>query len=342
MKTAVVILNWNGVKHLQTYLPSVIEFSSNEHVEIWVVDNGSTDDSCSWIEINHPSIKLVKLDKNYGFAGGYNLGIDKITADRYILLNSDVRVTDGWIELTSETMRKLSLSACAPLVLSDQHPNLFDYAGAAGGFIDKDGFVFCAGRMFNRFESDDNYCVDKEVFWASGAALFVEADIWAEIGGLDEDLFAHMEEIDLCWRLKNRGYKVGVCGKARVYHLGGGTLATSSPFKVFLNFRNNLTILLKNKKGFWPFFIFRRMLLDGVAATRFLFRFELSFLLSVIQAHFAFCLRLMPTLKMRKKEIKAIARTGGNSTGYYTKSVIIQFFFFGVKKFSELKQRDFI
>lgn len=342
MKTAVVILNWNGVNHLQTYLPSVVEFSSKDNVEIWVVDNGSTDDSCSWIESNYPSIKLVKLDRNYGFAAGYNKGINKITADRYVLLNSDVRVTDGWIDYTSETMSKLSLSACAPLILSDQSPSLYDYAGAAGGFIDKDGFVFCAGRMFNRFESVDNYCADKEVFWASGAALFIDADCWAEVGGLDEDLFAHMEEIDLCWRLKNRGYKVGICGKARVYHLGGGTLATSSPFKVFLNFRNNLTILLKNKKGFWPGFIFRRLLLDSIAGARFLFRFELSFLFSVIRAHIAFYFRIIPTLKKRRIEIKSVEETGGNRTGYYTKSVIVQFFFYGVKKYSALKQRDFI
>ena len=342
MRTAVVILNWNGVIHLQTYLPSVIEFSSQDNVEIWVIDNGSTDQSCSWLRSHYPSIKLVKLDKNYGFAGGYNRGINEITADRYILLNSDVRVSEGWIDLTAETMSSMSLSACAPLVLSDLSPSIYDYAGAAGGYIDKDGFVFCAGRMFNRFESVENYGEDKEVFWASGAALFIDAPIWKELDGLDEDLFAHMEEIDLCWRLKNRGYKVGVCGKVRVYHLGGGTLATSSPFKVFLNFRNNLTIILKNQKGFWPAFIFRRMLLDGIAGARFLCRFELSFLFSVIKAHFAFYMRIIPTLHKRKEEIKSIARTGGNNTGYYTKSILIQFFFFGIRKFSGLKKSDFI
>ena len=197
MTTAVSILNWNGLEHLKTYLPSVVEYSSLPDVQIVLIDNGSTDSSCSWVEENYPGIKIVKLNKNYGFAGGYNRGLEKVIADRFVLLNSDVRVTSGWIEAVSKTMSEKGFNACSPRILNDSSPTEFEYAGASGGFIDRDGFMFCRGRIFDSFESAELYKDDIEVFWASGAALFVDSDAWNEVGGLDEDFFAHMEEVDL-------------------------------------------------------------------------------------------------------------------------------------------------
>ena len=342
MSIAVAILNWNGIGHLKTYLPSVVEHSKDEGVVVYVIDNGSTDESCSWITENYPSVVLVKLDKNHGFAGGYNLGLESISADRYVLLNSDVRVSKGWIESVTTTMDSKELTACSPLIMSDSSPENYEYSGAAGGYIDKDGFMFCAGRVFNTFErSHDAYSVDKEVFWASGAALFIDSKAWNEVNGLDSDFFAHMEEIDLCWRLKNRGYKVGVCGSSKVYHLGGGTLSSSSPLKVYLNFRNNLLLLLKNKNGFWPIFMLRRMILDGIAAVRFLIRGEFSFFFAVFRAHLIFYTMIFSTLRKRSVEKDSKSSNRPNLKGRYNKSIIIQYFFKGNTKFSDLETEDF-
>ena len=343
MTTSVVILNWNGVNHLKTYLPSVVDAAQSDLYDICVIDNGSTDNSVVWINENFKSVKVIKLEKNYGFAGGYNRGLDKIVADRFVLLNSDVRVNKGWVTKVNRSMSANDWKASAPLILDDKNPHLYEYAGAAGGFIDKDGFVFCAGRMFDSFEvADSEYKSDREVFWASGAALFIDGEVWKEVGGLDEDLFAHMEEIDLCWRIKNRGYKVGICGSASVRHLGGGTLTKANPFKVFLNFRNNLIILLKNKEGFMPLLIFRRMLLDGVAAIRFLLRGEIKFFFAVVKAHFMFFSMLSRTLKKRASEKYTHNTEKSNLVGMYSKSILIQYFFKGIKKMKELSTSDFM
>jgi len=339
MKTIVAILNWNGIDHLKTYLPSVVEFSK---INIYVIDNGSTDDSVSWIEDAYPEINIIQLPKNLGFAGGYNEGLLNIKADRYILLNSDVRVTKGWIESVNKSMDENDWSACAPIILDDKSPDHYEYAGAAGGFIDKDGFMFCAGRFFDSIEKvNGNYKTDEEVFWASGAALFVDASVWNEVKGLDSDLFAHMEEIDFCWRLKNRGYKVGACRKTHVYHFGGGTLTTSSPRKVFLNFRNNLVILLKNKTGYPLLFIYRRLLLDGIAAFRFLLRGEYIFFLSIVRAHLAFYRMIPSTIRKRKLEINARRTHIANRTGMYKKSILIEYFINKAKSISDLSLTDF-
>lgn len=340
MKTSVAILNWNGLNHLKTYLPSVVEYSNGSDVEVYVIDNGSSDDSCDWISESYPSIKIVKLDKNYGFAGGYNKGLAQITADRFILLNSDVRVTNGWIEKTAECMERLHLRACSPLILDDKNPEYFEYAGAAGGHIDKDGFMFCEGRIFDAFEKPSDLKLrDKEVFWASGAALFIDSVVWREVGGLDEEFFAHMEEIDLCWRLKTRGHKVGVTANSFVYHLGGGTLSGSNPRKVFLNFRNNLFLLVKNQRGVWPLFLFRRLILDGVAGARFMIRGEFAFLIAIIKAHFAFYAKLGSILRKRRKEKKD--SNNPNLVGRYSGSIIIDYFLRGVNKFEDLDSEKF-
>ena len=343
MTTCVAILNWNGIEHLKTYLPSVVKYSTNESVEILLIDNGSTDLSCDWVASNYPGVRIKKLDSNYGFAGGYNRGLSDIKSDRIVLLNSDVEVTKGWIDKVNSTMNDLGLSACAPRILDHSSPTNFEYAGASGGYIDKDGFMFCAGRLFDSFESaEGNYTDDKEVFWASGAALFIDTIAWQEIGGLDSDFFAHMEEIDLCWRLKNRGKKIGVSGGVDVFHLGGGTLSKSSSQKVFLNFRNNLLLLLKNERGFAPAFIFKRLILDGIAATCFLLKFEISYSFSIFKAHMAFYSMILSTLRKRRIELEAQNTHNPNQVGRYKKSIIIDYFFKGKTKFSDLDNTTFV
>ena len=342
MTTCVAILNWNGLGHLKTYLPSVVEHSSSENVEILLIDNGSTDDSCDWVEDTYPSIRIKKLEKNFGFAGGYNKGLKEVNTDRIVLLNSDVKVTEGWIDKVNTTMDELGLSACSPRILDYSSPTEFEYAGAAGGFIDKYGFMFCAGRIFDSFESaDGNYTEDMEVFWASGASLFIDTKSWKEISGLDSDFFAHMEEIDLCWRLKNRGYKVGICGTSDVYHLGGGTLSKSSSQKVYLNFRNNLLLLHKNERGFAPLFILKRLILDGIAAFRFLLKLEFTFFYAVFKAHLVFYSMIPSTLRKRKAELLAQNSTTPNQVGRYQKSIIVDYFFNGKSKLSDLDKSKF-
>ena len=339
MNTVVVILNWNGVNHLQTYLPSVVTFSNTP---IYVIDNGSSDNSVNWITENYPEIGIVRLEENLGFAGGYNAGLQKIDADRYVLLNSDVRVRSGWIESVNKSMSQNDWSICSPVLLDDKNNEYYEYAGAAGGYIDKDGYMFCAGRLFHSIEKTNlNYNTDTEVFWASGAALFVDAKAWHEVKGFDADFFAHMEEIDLCWRLKTRGYKVGVCGTTTVQHLGGGTLTASNPLKVYLNFRNNLFLLLKNQVGSPVLFITKRLLLDGVAALSFLIKGEIKFFLSVVKAHWAFFSKIPNTLSKRGAEVVARNTSTPNNSGRYNKSILLQYFMKNHTKFSDLTKQDF-
>jgi GT2 family glycosyltransferase len=339
MNTVVVILNWNGVNHLQTYLPSVVTFSNTP---IFVIDNGSEDNSVIWITENYPEIGIVRLEKNLGFAGGYNAGLQKIDADRYVLLNSDVRVRSGWIESVNKSMLQNDWSVCSPVILDDKNNDYYEYAGAAGGYIDKDGYMFCAGRLFHSIEKTNlNYNKDTEVFWASGAALFVDAKAWDEVDGFDADFFAHMEEIDLCWRLKTRGYKVGVCGTSTVQHLGGGTLTASNPLKVYLNFRNNLFILLKNQVGFPVLFITKRLLLDGVAALRFLLKGEIKFFGAVVKAHWTFFSMIPNALAKRGAEVLARNKSTPNNSGRYKKSILTQYFIKNHTKFSDLTKQDF-
>ncbi len=339
-ETAVVILNWNGLKHLQNFLPKVLEYSK-ETADVWVIDNASTDTSMDYIS-SLPEVKTVQLKTNHGFSKGYNLGLDQIEAKNYVLLNSDVEVTKNWLSPVLSYMDEADLAACQPKVLSYQQKDHFEYAGATGGFIDRDGFVFCAGRIFDTHEKDEGqYNTNKEVFWASGAALFVRAEVYHECGGLDEDFFAHMEEIDLCWRMKNRGYRIGACGNSVVYHVGGGTLNKINPFKTYLNFRNNLFMFLKNEFTKPIFFaIIKRMILDGIAGVRFLTEGKLSYTLAVLKAHFSFY-RNVP-LMCRKRKIERQARTHPNRTGRYTKSILVSYFFKKQKRFSDLNAADFI
>ncbi|MBQ5726710.1 MAG: glycosyltransferase family 2 protein [Alistipes sp.] len=246
MQTAVVILNWNGVGHLRQYLPSVLKNTPAE-VRIVVADNGSTDASVEFVEHYYPDVEIVRLDRNYGFAEGYNRALREVEADYYVLLNSDVEVTPHWIEpLLAMLNTDEKVAAVAPKLLSFTEPTRFEYAGAAGGFVDFLGYPFCRGRILSTTEQDcGQYDTPREVFWASGAAFCCRAEVFHSLGGFDGDFFAHMEEIDLCWRMQLAGYKVMCEPRSVVYHLGGGTLPNESPRKLYLNYRNNLSMLFK-------------------------------------------------------------------------------------------------
>ncbi len=245
-KIAIVILNWNGAKMLQEYLPSVLKYSRGEAV-VYVADNASTDDSLTLLKDHFPECRLIVLDQNWGFAEGYNRALSQIDAEYYLLLNSDIEVTHHWLTPLVEFMdAHQEVAACQPKLLSVYDHDLFEYAGASGGFLDRYGYPFCRGRIFDTVEQDDGqYDTPADILWATGAALFVRARIYKEVGGLDGRFFAHNEEIDLCWRLRLRGYRVVCIPESQVYHVGGGTLPKSNPMKTFLNFRNNLTMLYK-------------------------------------------------------------------------------------------------
>uniref|UniRef100_A0AB33J0N0 Glycosyltransferase family 2 protein n=1 Tax=Prevotella sp. GTC17254 TaxID=3236794 RepID=A0AB33J0N0_9BACT len=246
MKIAVVVLNWNGAELLKKYLPSVIRYS--DEADVWVADNASTDNSVKLLQNNFPTVRIVQLDKNYGFAGGYNHALQTISADYYVILNSDVEVTEGWLRPFMAYMdAHPDVAACQPKLLSVLDKGQFEYAGASGGFLDSLGYPYCRGRIFNVLEADRGQYDDiREIMWATGACLVIRADDFRAVNGFDERFFAHNEEIDLCWRLRNLGRKIVVIPQSVVYHLGGATLPQGNPQKTFLNFRNNLLMLYKN------------------------------------------------------------------------------------------------
>lgn len=332
-KIAVVILNWNGKKHLQEFLPSVISHTPS-NVDIVVADNGSTDDSIEFLKANFPSVRITKNTINGGFAKGYNEALKQVKANIYILLNSDVEVGKNWIEPLIERLNSSNLiAACQPKILSYKEKNKYEHAGAAGGFIDKFGFAFCRGRIFNTIEEDKNQYQDSlEIFWATGSCLAIKADLFHQFGGFDEDFFAHMEEIDLCWRLKNNGYQIWYEANSTVYHLGGGTLNYESPQKIFLNFRNNLFLITKNKASKFIFLdLFIRLLFDGIAGVFFLINGNFNGIIAVLKAHFAFYASLNKMLQKRKQLIQK-----ENLSGIYTKSIVWNYFIKRKRKFSEL------
>ena len=286
--TAVVILNWNGKQLMEEFLPSVATLSQG--ADVVVADNGSSDGSVEWLKENYPTIRVLAFEENHGFAGGYNLAIETLQEYKYIvLLNSDVEVTAGWVAPLKKYMQlNPDVAACQPKLKSYTNKEMFEYAGAAGGFIDKYGYPFCRGRVFDTTEKDNGQYDGeaKDIFWATGAALMVERESYLAVGGLDTDFFAHMEEIDLCWRLHLLGKRIAVVPQSTVYHLGGGTLAAGNPHKTYLNFRNNLFMLYKNlplKEG--KKLIFKRKLLDGVAACLFLAKGSFGEVKSVWKAH---------------------------------------------------------
>lgn len=287
MKTSVVILNWNGAEMLRRFLPSVIAYSQGEGVEICVADNASSDNSCEVIEREFPEVRLIRLSENYGFAEGYNRALQQIDAEYVVLLNSDVEVTSGWLEPMTDYLDKHpQVAACQPKLLSFQEKSCFEYAGAAGGFIDKYGYPFCRGRIFDVIESDHGQYEDIiPVFWATGAALLIRLQVYREVGGLDGRFFAHMEEIDLCWRLRSRGYGIVCLPFSKVYHVGGATLKKENPRKTLLNFRNNLIMLYKNLPENELYRVMRvRLFLDYLAAFVFLLKGDKNNSLAVLRA----------------------------------------------------------
>jgi GT2 family glycosyltransferase len=331
---AVVILNWNGKSFLEQFLPSVVA-SEYDNLEIVVGDNASTDDSVDFLKNNYPAIKIIQNDKNYGFAGGYNKVLEQVHSDYFILLNSDVEVTPNWIQPVIDLMQSdAQIAAAQPKIKAYANKSHFEYAGAAGGYLDLYAFPFCKGRLFNIYEEDKNqYNQTSEIFWASGASLFIKRKCWIEAGGLDADLFAHMEEIDLCWRLKNLDYKIVYCPNAEVYHVGGGTLQTENPFKTYLNFRNNLIIMQKNLPASDAIFrIFIRMCIDFVAWWHFLLSGKPKFTLAVSKGHFHFLTSIFKTAVKRNTYQKPYLQHNGT----YKNSVVWAFFIKKVKYFSEL------
>lgn len=278
-KVSIVILNWNGEEMLKTFLPSVLFCSIEQNVEVCVADNGSTDGSCKLIKEEFPTVRLICLDQNYGFAEGYNQALSAVDAEYVVLLNSDVEVTPNWLKpLVSFMDSHPEVGACQPKILSQKNRDYFEYAGASGGFIDKLGYPFCRGRIFETIELDKGqYDTDVPVFWATGAALFIRHEVYKKVGGLDGRFFAHMEEIDLCWRLRSRGYGIYCIPSSTVYHVGGATLNKENPRKTFLNFRNNLLMLYKNlPSNELKFVMFQRTILDWVAAVVFCLKGDLA------------------------------------------------------------------
>ena len=291
-KVSVIILNWNGSGMLRRFLPSVLRYSSVPDGEVCVADNGSTDDSCRVVETEFPTVRLLRLNQNHGFAEGYNRAISAVEAEYVVLLNSDVEVTEGWLSpLVTWMDGHPEVAACQPKLLSERDRDCFEYAGAAGGFIDRYGYPFCRGRVFETVERDNGqYDTVVPVFWASGAALLIRRKVYEDVGGLDGAFFAHMEEIDLCWRLRSRGHGIVCVPSSRVYHVGGATLKKESPRKTYLNFRNNLLMLYKNlsPRELEPVMRVRRVL-DVVAAVVFLLKGEVENAKAVLQARRDFC-----------------------------------------------------
>lgn len=337
-KVAIVILNWNGIKYLKQFLPSVMA-STWPNLDIIVGDNGSTDGSVDFLKQNFPDVQIIQNDKNYGFTGGYNRVLEKVDANYFILLNSDVEVPAGWIEPVIGLMESdPMIAAAAPKIRAFAEKDSFEHAGAAGGYMDVFGYPFCRGRMFYEIETDrGQYQQSGEVFWATGAAMFVKSNYWKLAGGFDERFFAHMEEIDLCWRLKNMGYKVMYCAQSEVYHVGGGTLNTENPFKTFLNFRNNL-LLLKNNLSFWraTLIICIRFWMDLLAIFRFLNEGKRKDAWAVSRAHQNFVVHIFKgggpkTKRSNLPDLK----------GMYRRSIVWDFFMKKKHRFSDLDPSDF-
>lgn len=330
LKIAVVILNWNGEALLKKFLPSVTTYS--KRAELYVADNASTDGSIAFLKNNYPEINIIQNLQNGGYAKGYNDALAKVDADIYCLLNSDVDVTQDWLLPIMKEFQENPLAAIIqPKILDYKNKTHFEYAGAAGGFIDKYGYPFCRGRIFNELEEDNGQYDDvKEIFWATGACLFIRSKVFAELKGFDEDYFAHQEEIDLCWRANNKGFKVFYVGESSVYHLGGSTLSNMNPKKTYLNFRNSLYSIVKNlpaKKAFRIILI--RLVLDGLAAINFIFQARPKHFWAVIRAHFSFYSSFRSIYKKREKVHFA-------SNYYAAKSIVWSHYVNHVKKFNIL------
>lgn len=334
---SVVILNWNTCDLLKRFLPVVIENTMMPGVEVVLADNGSTDDSVVWVRNNFPSMRIISLSENFGFAEGYNQALAMVDSEFSVLLNSDVAPDKGWIEPLIQTMHDYpNTAACVSKIMSLTNPQKFEYAGATGGFIDRFGYTFCRGRIFNISETDDGqYDIPGNIFWGSGSALTIRTALFRETGGLDHDFFAHMEEIDWCWRIKNRGYDIRYVPSSVIFHLGGGTLSYRNPRKTFLNFRNNMLLILKNKPGFWGWAtLFFRFFLDYVAMAKFIVSGEYDFALAVPKAHRSFLGRFWYYYKKRRELMPLVTKT--KHPEIYKGSIVVDFFLRNRKTFSQI------
>ncbi|WP_340155819.1 glycosyltransferase family 2 protein [uncultured Winogradskyella sp.] len=316
---AVVILNWNGKALLQQFLPSVLKYSDD--AVIYVADNASTDDSVAFVSETFPTVKVINNNENGGYAKGYNDALKHVEEPLICLVNSDIEVTENWLQpIIAEFNTEDTTAIIQPKILDFKDKTHFEYAGAAGGFIDKYGYPYCRGRIFDTTEEDKGQYNDiKAIFWASGACFFIKNSVYKELEGFDESYFAHMEEIDLCWRAFNNNYNTKYIGTSTVYHVGGATLSNTNPRKTYLNFRNSLFTLLKNTDSNLLYKIWVRMVLDGVAGVRFLFQLKPAFLVAILKAHFSFYVNLPRLLKQRKQLPKR--------PGYYESSSIVWSYF---------------
>ena len=344
-ETAVVILNYNGLGHLQRFIPSLVRHSIQKDGAIIVADNASTDDSLLWLAEKFPEVKIIRLEKNFGFAGGYNEALKRIQAKYFFLINSDVEVTNNWMEpLISAMDSDAALAACQPKVKSFKNKNTFEYAGAAGGLLDAFGYPFCRGRILSEVEEDfGQYDEPQEIFWVTGAAMCIRESAFHDFTGFDADFFAHMEEIDLCWRMKQAGFKMKVIPQSVVYHEGGGTLSYLSPQKTFLNFRNGLCLLIKNEKGLKLIWLLPlRIVLDIIAGIRFLLVKEYGNSKAVFKALLSNAYHFWHNYLKRRNTLKLIKKFSigppNLKVGRYRGSIIWEFFILGKKKFTELRK----
>ncbi len=333
---AIVILNWNGLHFLKQFLPNVVNHSKIENfiVNTYVADNGSTDGSLSWLKSEFPQVKTIDLGLNHGFAQGYNLALKQIESDYFMVLNSDVLVEKDWLEpLVNFLESNPKAAACQPKILSHSNPNQFEYAGAAGGFIDVLGYPFCRGRIISTFEMDrGQYDEPLKTFWATGACMLVRSKAYWEAGGFDSDFFAHMEEIDLCWRFYRLGYEVWCIPASPVWHVGGGTLPNNNPFKIYLNYRNNLAMLLKNLSSMQMWALWVRMAFDWLSAFAYFLTGKPKFFHAVMSAHLYF------VRNYRKNKLKksAFSQKPDIQPPIYRRSIVFQYFLFRKRFYTEL------
>ncbi len=337
-KTAIVILNWNGLDFLKKFLGTVIRYSADSETSVYLADNGSTDDSIDWVSGNFSNVQVIRLGTNQGFAGGYNLALGQIDATYYLLLNSDIEVTQGWLQpLINYMDSNPDVASCQPKIRSYDNRDYFEHAGAAGCFIDKYGYPFCRGRILYHIEKDNGqYDSRADVFWSSGACMIVKADAWRRAGGFDASFFAHMEEIDLCWRFSKLGYRVCYIPESVIYHVGGGSLPYTSPFKTYLNFRNSLFMLYKNlPDDRLQRIFFIRKVLDGIAALRFILTGDFVNFKSVFNSHIDYY-RNKKELKIKRRAVRQL-EVNQTTDRILNKSIVFEFYVRGCKTFDLLK-----
>jgi len=337
IKTAIVILNWNGSGWLQKFLETAVRFSKGPETALYLADNGSTDGSADWVEKNFSDVRTIRFESNHGFAEGYNLALKQIDARYFVLLNSDAEVTRGWLDpMIKHLDQHPGVAACQPKIRSYLKKDYFEYAGAAGGFIDKFGYTFCRGRIFDHVEKDNGqYDDETDLFWSSGACMMVRSEAWEKCGGFDGNFFAHMEEVDLCWRFHLSGFRVSYIPGSTVYHAGGGVLPYDSKLKTYLNFRNNLYLLYKNlPDNKLHKTIFIRKVLDGVAAAAFIFRGRPGNAMAVWKAHIDYY-RNLKVLKTGRRLVKNLSINKSEGL-ILNKSIVFRFYIKGQKTFTSL------